>query len=548
MKKAQLSSEMFFAIGIVLMIFLALMMIYFDKMYDVNSTKNYLEKKKECEKIANVLSNLYAAKPGTTANINTKYLVSLNNNIKQVVVEEIESVQTNDLVIAYVSQKGTESQAFLSEAFQSLNPDRYCTDLYSGTTNQVEQGCDGYPSLRELINNLDKYNVIYMEDPHILRANYDTVWGALEGWLNNGTNVLALSEHFVNYCESATTWCWFSRINEENVLGVTWHYDGYNNGDEWAEVVQEDERYNLNLGDRLLFDEIPYVTELASTNVTTEVPIMETLYGKSNVDGGSLSSLQSSDNSYYWFGFKNQRRNKAKQAWLNLTFNISSEDVDRAAVFKLEFCHSGDTSKPKCDRNDGIESGPVGAQDVEVFNFNTGAWDDIGDMSVTNTWYGDETKNEQWSIGSLSDYVDNGKVVVRVEANFVGESKNNKDDAVLLIDYARLEIQQDEQQSTFNVIVQYEGRSGEAAMAYWEHSNGVITFFSDFDTVLENSTLGFDEIVVEHLKKLHTIINPKMESDITCPFYGEVDNAYRVTGNLTFVNLGETLQVQNETL
>ena len=78
-RKAQVSMEFLFAIGFVLFVFILLLGFVFQRKSELVDTKDFLDKKAECLRIASLISSVYSGGDGTAAKIKTNYLVTIYN-------------------------------------------------------------------------------------------------------------------------------------------------------------------------------------------------------------------------------------------------------------------------------------------------------------------------------------------------------------------------------------------------------------------------------------------------------------------------------------
>ncbi|UCG95905.1 MAG: DNRLRE domain-containing protein [archaeon] len=153
-----------------------------------------------------------------------------------------------------------------------------------------------------------------------------------------------------------------------------------------------------------------------------------------DASGGDYTDTQSDDGSYWWYGSQGGSPN----AYGELTFNITSLGIDENHItrlnFELVYCHDGSNGGgPSCD-GDSPEGVPVGFQDVEVYNYSSGSWVDIGDLSTSDWGY---EVNGSWdAYGKMSDFVNDSsnEIKARYEITYLG------DDSLLAIDYAALNI------------------------------------------------------------------------------------------------------------
>lgn len=77
MKKAQMSMEFLFAIGLIFLIFLMLLAVIVERQYDTRISKLTLEKLSECQRVANIITALASSNDGTKVEINTGYYLNV---------------------------------------------------------------------------------------------------------------------------------------------------------------------------------------------------------------------------------------------------------------------------------------------------------------------------------------------------------------------------------------------------------------------------------------------------------------------------------------
>jgi len=100
--------EFLFSIIFVFFVFLLLLGFVFQRRAELDDTKDFLDKRKECTKIGSLISAVYSAGDGTVAEIKTDYLITIRN-YSRVVVES-----TGDYNI---TRKENVSCSFAAETF-----------------------------------------------------------------------------------------------------------------------------------------------------------------------------------------------------------------------------------------------------------------------------------------------------------------------------------------------------------------------------------------------------------------------------------------------
>ncbi|NTV23657.1 MAG: hypothetical protein HGA85_04755, partial [Nanoarchaeota archaeon] len=164
--------------------------------------------------------------------------------------------------------------------------------------------------------------------------------------------------------------------------------------------------------------------------------------GGNDEEGGSYTDTQSNNGVYLAIGENTNGANDNVNSLIDFTFNISSlgitiSDLNSMNV-SITYCYSGaDTyAAINCDGGtDNPEKTANGNQDIWIYNYNTSAWVDIGNLDTA----GGETETTDIYVpsGSLADYISNNMVSVRVE--YVTNNGNNND-AWLAIDYLNLNV------------------------------------------------------------------------------------------------------------
>ena len=77
MKKAHISTEVMYSIGVMVVIFLILTGISFNRNRELEKTSDFLKKKSECLKVSDTLSTMWLSGSEMEANITFKYTTSI---------------------------------------------------------------------------------------------------------------------------------------------------------------------------------------------------------------------------------------------------------------------------------------------------------------------------------------------------------------------------------------------------------------------------------------------------------------------------------------
>jgi len=157
---------------------------------------------------------------------------------------------------------------------------------------------------------------------------------------------------------------------------------------------------------------------------------------------GSYTNAQADDTSYYSVGETSSSQN-GLNAYIvfeyNLTpLNISPSDISNFE-FNITYCHDGSNgAQPACD-GDAAEGAADGPQQVEIYNWTSASWVDIGDLRIDD---GGSTILDTYNVTSgFSDFV-NATNWVRVR--YEGDYDNDfGEDSWLVVDYAPLTVSYD---------------------------------------------------------------------------------------------------------
>tara|TARA_Y100000310_G_scaffold144893_3_gene144243 strand:- start:56558 stop:56977 length:420 start_codon:yes stop_codon:yes gene_type:complete len=100
-KKGQISTEVLYAVGTMVLIFLLLTGITFNRKLDLKKTDDYLKKRTECLKISNTISSISAAGEGTERIISITYNVTIFKTSRISVSETEIKPKTIEAVCSY---------------------------------------------------------------------------------------------------------------------------------------------------------------------------------------------------------------------------------------------------------------------------------------------------------------------------------------------------------------------------------------------------------------------------------------------------------------
>ena len=282
-KKGQVSTEFLIIVGVILVIFTVMLLFSLGRRTDVRETETYLGANSECLKFSNLISAAYVGGDGIEIKTKTKYLISFFN-YSMIRIESVSNITTVKNRIAFLaSEAGPTKQDFYNQINAEFSP---APDWYKTCFSDLDgKGCSwsgtswmetAIPkNISDLMNDLDKYNTIYLEDSHM---QYTTDYvNRLKEWVSKG-NALVLSEHVM--CREGTGsypptsyMCNPPGYNNDNwnIFNVILHQraDAHGWPDCWnVNVTQEHESFNLNIGETLTFEERSWLKNVTAQDFT----------------------------------------------------------------------------------------------------------------------------------------------------------------------------------------------------------------------------------------------------------------------------------------
>ncbi|MCD4759657.1 hypothetical protein K8R33_02125 [archaeon] len=286
--KGQATPGLLIGVGIILFTFLLIAIFATNQQRELYDMEDYIEKRSECLKIANLINSVYIAGPGTEVRTTTNFLITTFNSslISVEGLEELEEYGDIPRIAFLASGMGPTTIEFYNQVNAELDPDpawyKTCfTDVSGGTDCGVEGTAWINPTIENDIHNLmehlDNYNTIYLEDPTMNSDHYADEYIQLLGeWVSQG-NALILSEHV--FCSKSwlpgnfsNTSRWCNADNTHEMFDVTLYQAGT-----WVtgypsqpNVVVDvtDEAFSLAEGDQLSFEEAPYLANINATGFT----------------------------------------------------------------------------------------------------------------------------------------------------------------------------------------------------------------------------------------------------------------------------------------
>ena len=502
--KAQATPGLMLGIGTIMFLFLLIAIFTINYQIELGEIEDYIEKRSECLKIANIINSVHISGPGTQVTTYTDYLITAFNSslISVQGLAEIEEYGDTPRIAFLASEAGPTSQDFYNQVNAELEPD---PDWYKACFSDLDGSGCGWSGtswmttaipddIGDLIDNLDQYNTIYLEDPTIY---YTTDYiERLENWVAAG-NALILSEHVMCRERSSGTYSETSyRCNPPGYDDDAWEIFGvtlYQESGAWGwpnqynvVVVDTDESFDLVLGDQLSFEERPYIKDEVSS------------------DG------------------------------------YEAEDLDLSGgYYSSTSCACSAPSDGRCARHSG-SVGNEGEVTLSSFSNSTGQYDitvsycdesdDSGDpdsytlyvnSNPVHTWqssdgYGD---GQVWKEERVTLDINNGDEIS------VGAIRGSSS-TYCRVDWIDISLSGSEVDNEFKPIARYRDywrlydSRNEPAIAYWSYGAGKIFYFGDFQVgYISMPGKDFSEVLVDLISIAYYLIaHPEQNSDITCSF------------------------------
>ena len=605
-KNGQVAIEFLFVIGFLILTFIGFTILSYEIGTSYIKTSEFLNVRDECLKFSNIVSAVQSGGPGTEIKATTKYSVTFFN-YSEINVETPETMIHKPKIAVLASEAGETTQSFYDLITEKVNPVWFKTCFSDISTSGCQKWQTGGMtvetwnkinlSLSDLIENIDDYDVIYLEDSHIqhnAQYNNKPYFDILEDWVK-ANNVLILAEHAV--CREQSSGSYSSSSYRCNPSG------GYNN-DQWdildirlfqrggsygngvTVIVEPDQALfpNLHKDDVFDFEEDSYVNDLTSiekipgTDETADNGTFKNLAGSPHNQGDfSKTSLEDCPGSgtsrqctgtYTWeVGYDNAANNKPVEFNVTFSFNLSSLGISgndiTNAVLTLRGCWNGGTNY--CDGGDKPEfkDGTNGNFEVLMLNNNTfqrmNCINTVGSECQANNTIllGDYNTNPSWGqadsyhtfnfsrSSNFSDgFIKNGILQIMLRTFGTNQATNDDiwqeiDHLTLTLDYVGKPIQPE---PIFKVIATYDDNS-EPAIAQWKLGNGKTYYFGDFQVSIGQT--NYSMMLADLIEKSYITLNPRYIS--TCTFYGNIKKDYQFNGDIIIKNINDEVVISNET-
>jgi len=529
--KGQAVPGIMLGVGTIMFLFLLIAVFTLNHQIKLGQKEDYIEKRSECLKMANLINSVYISGPGTEVRTHTDFLITAFNS-SQISVQGLADVQQYGDIprIAFLaSEAGPTLRAFYDQVNAELDPDpdwyRACFDDIGGA------GCDASGTswmateipntIHVLMDNLEDYNTIYLEDPTMNYEHYAIDYiTRLEAWVSEG-NALILSEHV--FCTEYTGSHGYnsyrcdgpgSNDNNWEMFGINLYqrFSAYYFPNQYNVMVEStNEAFDLSIGDQLSFEERPYVNnEVSSTDYEAE---------GLNLAGGYSSSTSCACSSPS--AGRCARNSGTVGSEAIITLNSFTESSGEYEV-TVRYCDETDDSGNPDEYTFYLNSNPIYS------------WQ-------SSNGYGD---GEVWKEESFNVDLNNGDVLR------VGGVRSSS--TYTRVDWIDTNLLSGSLDNEFTVIARYRDSSSmsdsrdQPAIAQWKYGDGIIFYFGDFYVNYINIPgKDFSQVLVDLISIAYYLVaHPEENSDITCSF-----SAYtpykQVYGDILIKNEGNYIILEN---
>ncbi|MBN2368816.1 hypothetical protein JXC34_07370, partial [Candidatus Woesearchaeota archaeon] len=204
--------------------------------------------------------------------------------------------------------------------------------------------------------------------------------------------------------------------------------------------------------------------------------------------------------------------------------------------FSIRYCHDGSTGTAACDGDD-AEGNIQGSQDVEIFNYSSSAWQDIGDLRTNDNGF--EVFDSFYLNGNLSDYVSSSATIsLRYEINYYNEGNA---DSYLVIDSAIMNMTASTQLEYPTVVAKYDADS-KPAIVYWNYGAGKVFYFGDFQ-VEPSKQNAYSEMLADLIERAYFVTVTPAKGEISCSYTGELFTIGQFSRNIEIKNLDNKVHI-----
>ena len=531
--RGQATPGLLFGVGTVMIIFLSIFTFYISQQGTLDEKTEIIEKRNECLKNANLINSVYVNGPGTEVTTETDFLITTFNH-SQISVEAIESI--NETPTAKIAFLASEAGATAYEFYVSVSEDLPDAHWYKTCFSDLGgSGCswddtawmeENIPNdIEDLIENLDNYNTVYLEDP-TMYYTLDYI-EKLENWTKKG-NALILSEHVMCREQSWGSYpttayrCNPSGYNNDewDIFNITLNQRAYAWG--WPEqynviVNDTNDAFDLTIGDQLSFEERPYIS-IESESASSEYYEAEDL----DLNGG-YSSTSSCTCSSPSSGRCARHRGRVGNEG-TVSIDSVSESTGQYQV-SVRYCDESDDNGDPDDYTLYLNNNPIHDWQSSDGYGSGQIWvDEELTLNLTN---GDEIKvggtRGSYSTQARIDFIDIQQVAQEEEEEGIG----------------------------FKTIAKYRDSSelsdsrNEPAIAFWDYGKGRVFYFGDFQVDYINIPgKEFSQVLIDIISVAYSFIYTQEESEVTC-YFSAFAPYQQVTGDIVIKNQDNFIVIEN---
>jgi len=247
MRKSQVSIELITLIALLVVFYILINIFSQNKKIDLVNIEDYLDRKNECLRVSSLITGVYNSGNNAVANTNVNNVITVYKDG----IIEVNKKAAEETVVAYYGCHANEFE----DGVGLLLSQKYIVDRYDNTQ------CNNPANFNNLLNNINKYNLIFLEDPHLGEGSTCCTtppWNLapLQDFVSNG-GALMISEHVIK-----------GSNNQAVLFGAKLHQNLLSGGTNPATVVQTDPTFpSLTLGTNLYFKDRPAMSPANFINI-----------------------------------------------------------------------------------------------------------------------------------------------------------------------------------------------------------------------------------------------------------------------------------------
>jgi len=531
--KGQIAPAILMGAGIILLIFTFIIIFVINQQSELRDTEDFLEKRNECFKIANLINSVYIAGHGAQVQTTTNYIITIYN-YSQIHVGNVASIEEIGMIpkIAFLaSEAGASTEEFYNQVNEQLDPDPV---WYKVCFSDMEgPGCSYQESewindeidltINDLMNNLDDYNTIYLEDPTMYYGN--NYIELLEDWVSQG-NALILSEHVMcrdtggNGCPTCYQCGEINNDDEWEIFGVklnqessAWGWDYYPPYNFYTNVIvnDSDESFDLIIGDELCFEERSYIENQIDQNLY-EAENLELYNGYSSATSCTCSSPSNGECARHRGSVGNEAivvlsnfQNPSGQYQVVVRYCDESDDGGHPDEYTL---YVNGNPVNSWQSSNGYGSGQIWVEESTDLTLSTGDEISVGAIKGGSSTY---ARLDWIDIISLGETENQFKTIARYKDYYqLGDSRN------------------------------------QPAIAYWDYGDGKVFYFGDFQVEYINLPEKDFSVVLANLisTAYYLVAHPGEDWGVSCYFSAFSENN-QVYGDIVIRNENNNVIIEN---